>query len=179
MDPNHPLVCQQLRRSLRNLPHDAVQNIIQHEMRNSCGLNVQGQPKYDRKLTDTMVVLDEEVVEVDYVVTSPDCKSHCSGAALVNGAAAEKAYLGKEVAHLEHCNAVGNKLIHVPFAIETHGRVHPKSQLLIKEMASLMMEVQQSQAVYKLRQLVSASLQRGIALVWPSSSMAQGFQWRI
>ena len=29
-------------------------------------------PKYDRKLTDTMVVLDDEVVEVDYVVTSPD-----------------------------------------------------------------------------------------------------------
>ena len=164
VDPNHPLVCQQLRRSLRNLPHDAVQNIIQHEMRNSCGLNVQGQPKYDRKLTDTMVVLDEKVVEVDYVVTSPDCKSHCSGAALVNGAAAEKAYLGKEVAHLEHCNAVGNKLI--PFAIETHGRVHPKSQLLIKEMASLMMEVQQSQAVYRLRQLVSASLQRGIGLAF-------------
>ena len=163
-DPNHPLVCQQLRRSLRNLPHDAVQNIIQHEMRNSCGLNVQGQPKYDRKLTDTMVVLDEKVVEVDYVVTSPDCKSHCVEAAVVNGAAAEKAYLGKEVAHLEHCNAVGNSL--TPFAIETHGRVHPKSQLLLKEMASLMMEVQQSQAVYKLRQLVSASLQRGIGLAF-------------
>jgi len=163
-DPNHALVCQQLRRSLRNLPHDAVQNILQHEMRNSCGLNVQGQPKYDRKLTDTMVVLDDEVVEVDYVVTSPDCKSHCVSAAGVNGAAAAKAYVGKEAAHLEHCEAVGNKL--VPFAIETHGRVHPKSQLLLKEMAPLMGEVQQAQAMYRLRQLVSASLQRGIGLAF-------------
>ena len=163
-DPNHPLVCQQLRRSLRNLPHDAVQNILQHEMRNSCGLNVQGQPKYDRKLTDTMVVLDERVVEVDYVVTSPECKSHRIGAAEVNGAAAAKAYVGKEAAHLEHCEAVGNKL--VPFAIETHGRVHPKSQLLLKEMAPLMGEVQQAQAIYRLRQLVSTSLQRGIGLAF-------------
>ena len=82
----------------------------------------------------------------------------------MNGAAAAKAYLGKETAHLEHCNAVGNKLI--PFAIETHGRVHPKSQLLLKEMAPLMGEVQQAQAMYRLRQLVSASLQRGIGLAF-------------
>ena len=162
-DPNHPLTCQQLRRSLRNLPHDAVQNTIQHEMRNSCGLNVQGQPKYDRKLTDTMV-LDEKVVEVDYVVTSPDCRSHVEAAAEANGAAAEKAFQGKEAAHLEHCNAVGSKLM--PFAIETHGRVHPKSQLLLKEMAPLMTDMQPAQAIYKLRQLVSVALQRGIGLAF-------------
>ena len=111
-----------------------------------------------------MVVLDDEVVEVDYVVTSPDCKSNCDTAAEVNGAAAAKAYVAKEVAHGEHCKAAGNKLI--PFAIETHGRVHPKSQLLIKEMAPLMNNTQQPQAVYRLRQLVSAALQRGIGLAF-------------
>ena len=46
---------------------------------------------------------------------------------------------------------------------------------LLKEMAPLMGEVQQAQAMYRLRQLVSASLQRGIGL---ASSM-QGLQWQI